>query len=169
MNNRIYFEKFNTMDELQYFLKLALNKDVMIMNYGRAFTMEEAEKVYKRFLENNKKYEDFGQFKVFEKVTNTFMGLGGISLNEDLTVVDLEYLLLPEYWGNGYGSEIAEVLLKRAQELYSIVRVTATIDPKNIGSRKILLKNGFTSLGAYTIDDGSLAEDFCKEIVRQNL
>ena len=166
MNNRIYFERFNTMYEFQYFLKLVLNEDVMIMNYGRAFTMEEAEKVYKRFLKNNKKHEDFGQFKVFEKVTNTFMGLGGLSLNDDLTEVDLEYLLMPEYWGKGYGSEIAKILLKQAEELGSIKKVTATIDPKNIGSRKILLKNGFTSLGSYTIDDGSLAEDFCKEIVR---
>lgn len=165
MNSRIYFEKFLTEDDFQYFLRLALNEDVMVMNYGRVFTSEEAEKVYKKILEENKKHEDFGQYKVFERNTNEFIGLGGLSISNDLAEVDLEYLLLPEYWRKGYGSEIAEVLLKKTEELKSIKKVTATIDPNNIGSRKILLKNGFVSCKTYTIEDGSLAEDFSKEIV----
>lgn len=165
MNSRIYFEKFLAEDDFQYFLRLALNEKVMVMNYGRVFTLEEAEKVYKGFLEENKKHEDFGQFKVFEIYTNNFIGLGGLSISNDLAEAELEYLLLPEYWRKGYGSEIAEVLLKKAEELKSIKKVTATIDPNNIGSRKILLKNGFVLCKTYTIDDGSLAEDFSKEIV----
>jgi len=72
--------------------------------------------------------------------------------------------LLPEYWRKRYGNEIAEVLLKKTEQLKSIKKVTATIDPNNIGSRKILLRNGFVSCKTYTIDDGSLAEEFSKEI-----
>jgi ribosomal-protein-alanine N-acetyltransferase len=165
MDSGIYFEKFLTEDDFQYFLRLALNEDVMVMNYGRIFTLEEAKKVYKGLLEKNKIHQDFGQFKVFEATTNNFIGLCGLIISDDFTKAEIEYLLLPEYWRKGYGSEIAKVLLKKAEESKSIKKVTATIDPNNIGSRKILLKNRFVSYKTYTIDDGSLAEDFSKEIV----
>lgn len=73
--------------------------------------------------------------------------------------------MLPEYWGKGYGSEIVGNLLNRVEETKGIQRATAIIDPNNIASKKILLKNGFTSCKLYEIDDGSLAEMFSKKVI----
>jgi len=47
----------------------------------------------------------------------------------------------------------------------SVKQVTGTIDPKNIASRKILIKNGFSSCKVFEIDDGSLAEVLSKKMV----
>jgi len=164
LKNRIYFQKFISEDDFQYLLDLVSNEKVMIMNFGRAFLLEEAKKYYKRLLENNKKHEDFGHFKVFEATTNTFIGMGELSINDDFTEAEIGYLLLPEYWGKGYGSEIAAELLNKAEETKNIQRVTATTDPNNIASKKILLNSGFVSCKIYEIDDGSSAEMFSKEI-----
>jgi len=164
LENRIYFKKFLSEDDFQYFLNLVLNEEVMVMNYGRVFQLEEAKKCYKHMVESNKYHEDFGSFKVFEKDTNTFMGSSAFIINNDFTEGEIEYMLLPEYWGKGYGREIVRELLKKAEERKSIQQVTAIIDPNNIASKKILLNNGFESCKLYEIDDGSSAELFSKKI-----
>lgn len=164
MNNQTYFEKFSSEDDFEYFFKLVSNEKIMTMNFGRVFTLEEAKKYYEKILSINEKSKDLGQFKVFEGSNKDFIGLGAIVANEDVTEVEIEYLVLPDYWGKGYGSSIAETLVSMASGVKSIKKVTAIADPNNIGSKKILLKNGFVSSEIYEIDDGSLAEIFHKTI-----
>lgn len=165
LTNRIYFKKFISEDDFQYFSKLVFNEKVMVMNFGRVFTMDEAKKYYKYLLENNKTHDDFGNFKVLETSTNNFIGMCAIIISSDFKESEIEYMLLPEYWGKGYGSEIVDNLLNMIEETKSIEKVTAITDPNNLGSRKILLKNGFVSCKVYKIDDGSLAERFSKKIM----
>lgn len=164
MKNEIYLKKFSCGDDFQYFFKLVSNEKIMVMNYGRVFTLEEAKKYYEKVLSINEKHKDFGQFKVFEGITHNFIGLGAIVANEEVTEAEIEYLLLPNYWGKGYGSTLAETLISMASGVKSIEKVTAIADPNNVGSKKILLKNGFVSSKVYEIDDGSLAEIFHKTI-----
>lgn len=166
MENRIYFEKIASEDDFKYALELDLNEKVMEMNYGRVFTLDESKMIFEYMLRCGKEHDKFGYFKAFEVSTNKFIGIGGLPVDDELTEAELEYLLLPEFWGKGYGSEIARLLLNTAEETESMKKVSATISPDNIGSKKILLKNGFEPWRIYRIiDDGSLAEDFSKEIV----
>jgi len=58
---------------------------------------------------------------------------------------EIGYMLLPEFWGRGFGNEIAEALLKIAISDPNLTRVYANTDPNNVASRKILINNGFTS------------------------
>ncbi|MEG1256214.1 GNAT family N-acetyltransferase [Clostridium sp.] len=165
MKNRICFEKFLSEDEFHYFLDLATNEKVEVMNYGRVFTLEEAKQIYEGMLKKNRIHESFGFFKVFLQGTNTYIGLGALLVNNDLSEGELEYMLLPEYWGQGYGSEIARELLKKAENTKSIQQIEATIDPNNTGSKKILLNNGFVSCKLYeNPEDGSLVEMLSKKM-----
>lgn len=164
MESRIYFEKFSGEEDYHYFLDLVLNEKLMKMNYGRIFTPEEAEQVYKATLIQGKNHEDFGNFKVFEASSDNYIGMGNIYVNEDDTEAEIEYMLLPEYWGKGYGSELAGELLKKAEETVSIQQVTAYTDPENKASKAILFKNGFKSVKVFKTEDGSMAEMFSKKI-----
>jgi RimJ/RimL family protein N-acetyltransferase len=65
---------------------------------------------------------------------------------------ELGYMLLPEFWGKGFGDEIAKHLLEVAILDPDLKRVYAITDPDNIASRKILLKNGFISEEVGKID-----------------
>lgn len=166
MDGRIYFEKFLSEDDFKYFSKLVFNEDVMAMNYGRVFSDEEATYVYKWILKRSKDIDEFGDFKILQKSTNGFIGYGSLTLRENSNEVEIEYMILPQYWRNRYGSEIVMELLKRVTKANSIHKVIANVKPDNIGSKKILINNGFTSCKVYeNPDDGSPVEMFIKVIV----
>lgn len=78
--SRIYFEKFLSEEDFEYFLQLAFNEETMVMNYGRVFSLEEARKFYKGIMSVNTKHTDLGCFKVFERTTDNFIGLGALSV-----------------------------------------------------------------------------------------
>jgi RimJ/RimL family protein N-acetyltransferase len=164
VKSRIYYEKYLSENDFSYYLNLTSDEKTMKMNFGRIFTVEESRKLFNNILEVNKKHIDFGHFKVFEASTNNYMGLCAIIPNDDFTEVEIEYMLLPNYWGSGYGSEIVEVLLHKSNNIKSIKQVVAYVDPNNIASKKILLKRGFSSDKIYEIDDGSLVERLIKDI-----
>lgn len=164
MSNRIYFEKYHSEKEFLYFWSLSSNEKAMAMNYGRAFTMDEAKYLFNHMLITNLKYKDFGYFKVFESSSNTFIGLGAVIANDCCTETEIEYLLLPDYWGNGYGSKIAAALLHKAYSVSDIQQVAAITSLNNAASKKILTKLGFLSQKVYEIEDGTLAELFIKKL-----
>jgi ribosomal-protein-alanine N-acetyltransferase len=153
MESRIYLQKFVSDEDFKYYFSLVSNEKVMAMVTERAIPLEEARIDFKLLLDKNKEYKDFGNFKVFETTSNDFIGLGLLKIDEnDLSKAELGYLLLPEFWGKGYGSEIANLLLNKAEESKVLHQITAIIDPKNIASKKILLNNGFLSEKLCEID-----------------
>lgn len=164
MSAKIYFKTFNSDNDYNYWWALASNEETMKMNYGRAFTREEAGKVFDRILEVSKSEESSQYFKVFDKETKYFIGMAALIEKEAAKEVEIEYMFLPEYWGRGYGSKTVKELLDMAKELKNINHVTAITDPSNERSTRILLKHGFQSERIFNIDDGSSAEKFSKNI-----
>lgn len=165
MEDKIYFEKFLSEDDFKYYSMLVFNENVMSMNYGRVFTVEEAQYTYEWMLKVNRDYDEFGNFKVFKNNNNIFIGYGSLIPTKSITEVEIEYMILPEYWSMGYGSQVVLELLKKIEKVKSIQKITANLDPNNMGSKKILINNGFTSCKFYeNPDDGSLVEMFIKVI-----
>ena len=145
MKSRIYLEKLLPQD-FESFYALTGNEDVMAMITERPLSKEEALKKFNYFLENNKLHKSFGSFKVFKVEDSGVLGFAKLEITEENRYeAELGYMLLPEFWGRGYGNEIAEHLLEVAISDPLLKRVYANTDPDNSASRKILLKNGFTS------------------------
>ncbi|RDU38167.1 N-acetyltransferase [Neobacillus piezotolerans] len=139
----ITLRKFDSTDFNHYYL-LVSNEQVMSMITEHSIPLEEAQEKFKKIIKRNEKYETFGSYKVYNDA-NEFIGLGSLILNEEIDdEAELGYMLFPQYWGKGYGSEIAAVLINKAKNTH-VNRLTAIIDPKNIPSRKILLNSGFHS------------------------
>ncbi|MDV2887909.1 GNAT family N-acetyltransferase, partial [Alkalihalophilus pseudofirmus] len=77
---------------------------------------------------------------------------GHLTLNENkIEEAEIGYMILPKYWGKGYGSTIAKQLIESAKQT-NLNILKAIIDPKNIPSRKILIKQGFSSEKVCEID-----------------
>ena len=145
MEGRIYLEKMSAKDFGEYYT-LVGNEQVMAMITERALTMEEALEKFNYFLQNNELHPSFGTFMVFEANSKRLLGCAKLEIKEGKRYeAELGYLLQPEFWGKGFGNEIAEVLLEVALADPELTRVFAITDPQNIASRKILLKNGFVS------------------------
>lgn len=149
--HQLNFKKFEAKDFKDYF-QLVSNEQVMAQITERTFPLEEAQVNYQKLLERNEKFGIFGSYKVSVSVTDEFIGLGHLTLNENETEeAEIGYMILPEYWGKGYGSTIAKQLIELAKQTKLNI-LKAVIDPKNIPSRKILIKQGFTSEEICEID-----------------
>lgn len=81
------------------------------------------------------------------------VGVTGFCLQDG--VAELGYLLLPEYHGLGYGTESLLRLIAYAKSQCGITHFKAVVTQGNLGSERVLLKNGFkldhTIAAAYKI------------------
>lgn len=142
--HQLIFKKFKATDFNDYF-QLVSNEQVMAQITERAIPLEEAQVNYQKLLERNEKYEIYGSYKVYNCETDEFIGLGHVTLNEhNIEEAEIGYMILPEYWGKGYGGVIAKQLIELAKRT-NLNILKAIIDPENIPSRKILIKQGFIS------------------------
>jgi len=75
----------------------------------------------------------------------------------------LGYLLSEDAWGHGLGSELIEGLLTWCRSSGKISTITGGVEPDNIGSIKVLKKNGFIQTDSN--NEGTLfyIYDFCQQ------
>lgn len=162
--NKIYFEKFCSESDFEYMTEILFNERIMTMSYGRIFTPEEAKKYYGRVINNNEKHKDIGTFKVLDNDTREFMGICGLTPIEGTSNVEIEYSLLPQFWGKGLGTEIVRKSVLNAQKVEGIDNIVATVDPENVPSKKVLLKNGFEFFSDYKLEDEDRVQKFRKGV-----
>lgn len=156
-------EPFQKSDRALY-EALVFNEEAMRKNYGRTFTEAEAELLFSAILEANAA-GPFGFYKVSVPAAGgeTYIGMGALNVNED-GAFEIEYMLLPEYWNRGYGTALAETLLRMAKASGLSRTVEAITDPDNVFSKRILQNAGFALVKRYLNDDGSPAELYRKEL-----
>lgn len=66
---------------------------------------------------------------------------------------EIGYTLRPEYWKQGIISEAVQAVLETGFNTFNLHTIEANLDPKNIGSERVLQKTGF-------IKEGYFKEDF---------
>jgi len=152
LKTRVYLEKLLPQD-FESFYAMTGNEKVMAMVTGRPLSEEEARKKFDYFLENNALHKSFGSFKVLEVLSSKMLGFAKLEIRKEKPEeAEIGYMLLPEFWGLGLGSEIAFHLMEMAKSDPRLKRVWANTDPNNVASRKILINNGFTSEEIGVID-----------------
>lgn len=158
-------EKYDEADEALY-SRLVFNEETMKMNLGRVFTEEEARMFFRAVLELNAAESSLGYYKVLisREGKIAYIGMGAISHNEEYDALEIEYMLLPEYWNQGYGTELAEILIKMASDAHIASGIIAITDPANRYSQRILVKNGFEFVKRYLNSDGELANLYRREV-----
>lgn len=60
---------------------------------------------------------------------------------------ELGYVLARKYWGNGFATEAVNLAIQNGFKDLVIERIEAFVDPVNVGSRRVLEKNGFIQEG----------------------
>ena len=140
MNSGVRLERVNAQSDFDCFARMAFNEPVMVMNMGRVFTQEEAEGYFASMLSYASDNPSSGGYKAFDVQTGAFIGMGSLWLRDDGAEID--YMVLPEYWGKGYAAAIAARLVDIARA-GGVQRVTGITDPGNAASARVLIKNGF--------------------------
>ena len=147
-------EKY-TSEDIELYKRLVFNEKTMSKNYGRVFTEEEADMLFRCIISSNAEDGITGYYKVY---ADEYIGLGALTFDEGSGDLEIEYMLLPDYWGYGHGSELVRILTEMAEKAGLSSSVSAITDPENVRSRNILLKNGFRLVRSYINEDGEPAE-----------
>ena len=60
---------------------------------------------------------------------------------------EIGFILHPDFWGQGYAQEALNLVIGRAFEVHGVPRIEADVDPRNLGSLKLLSRLGFRETG----------------------
>ena len=87
-------------------------------------------------------------FAVTEMNTNMMIGSGEINIRDiSNREGEIAYIIHPDFWGRGYATETAELLIKFGFSHLNLHRIYATCDPRNIPSSRVLEKLGMVKEG----------------------
>lgn len=90
-------------------------------------------------------------------VDEKIVGSGEITIQDFIDRKgEIGYAVHPDYWGRGFATEAAKLLIAFGFSKLNLHRIFATSDPRNIGSVKVLEKAGM-------IREGTIREDLLME------
>ncbi|MDD7139711.1 MAG: GNAT family N-acetyltransferase [Eubacteriales bacterium] len=107
-------------------------------------TKPEAEQFFEAVKWENAKGSVLGYYKVFPLTQGspTFLGMGVLEQNDDYQAIEVEYMLLPQYWNRGYGTALLRALIGLAVSFQSNCVLIAILDPQNTYSKRMLCHAG---------------------------
>ncbi|WP_410511519.1 GNAT family protein [Paenibacillus sp. BR2-3] len=79
------------------------------------------------------------------KTTNDL--IGNCCLNIEGSNAEIGYCFSKNYWGNGFATEVANILLKFGFKQIGLHRIYATCRPQNVGSARVMEKIGMKKEG----------------------
>lgn len=106
-----------------------------------------------------KQYSDngIGRWAVVLKETNELMGWCGLKyftevINNHINIYELGYRFNKKYWGKGYATESAKAWLDHGFNEMKLNEMYAMTDSRNLNSKKVLKKLGFTFVEKFNLD-----------------
>lgn len=96
----------------------------------------------------------YGLWLVELKELHTRIGLCGLLNREILENIDIGFALLPKYFGNGYGFEMAQATVEYANSNLKMEKLLAIANPNNAISISLLNKLGFNFTKRITMPEG---------------
>lgn len=133
--NRLIFRMLCSGD-LEFMLKLTGNPEVVRYLPG----MITDEGMMRSWLSSVQPEDN--EYLICLKETGEPVGECSLTLQENGSSCEIGYMLLPQYWNQGYGTEAAEWLMNMGRA-YDAQRITAMTHAKNSASVRILEKLGF--------------------------
>lgn len=143
--DRMYLREFTLADADAVF---EFNSEPEVTRYtgdaDAVKTRQDAEKIISEIWLKEYQQYGYGRWAIVLKETDRVIGFCGFKYIESLAMPDLGYRLLPDYWGVGLATEIAQATLAYGKRVMALENAFADAMPDNIASNKILEKLGFT-------------------------
>jgi [ribosomal protein S5]-alanine N-acetyltransferase len=96
------------------------------------------------FVTNN-----FGQWAIRERGHDDIIGFCGLRFIDETGIVEILYGFLPAYWGKGYATEAATVVLDHGFRTAGLTEIVAEMDPPNRASIRVAEKLGMRFVTEY--------------------
>lgn len=120
--------------------------DPKVIHYMDYYPRTDVSEVIKSLEDKLEQWES-GSFSWVLTVKPDDRSIGTIACCVEGHAADFGYLLNRKYWGQGYATEAAGVVVQWAINLPEIYRVWATCDTENLASARVLEKVGLTCEG----------------------
>ena len=147
--NQVSLKLLKVKDYTPMYLEWMNNKKVTIFTEQR-HTKHTKKKILKFIKDKHKSKNEF-LFGIFVNQNNKVVHVGNIKLgpiNFIHKTSDISYFIGEEkYWGANITSIAIKKILKVAKKNFKLKKITAGFYQDNIGSKKVLIKNGFTKEG----------------------
>jgi [ribosomal protein S5]-alanine N-acetyltransferase len=87
----------------------------------------------------------FGMWLLRDRETGEMIGRGGLqyTFTAGLNDVEAGWAVVPERWGQGFATELAQASVEVAFEQLDLLEIVAFALPTNIASRRVMEKAGF--------------------------
>jgi [ribosomal protein S5]-alanine N-acetyltransferase len=146
---RLTLRKFETTNEDAAFILEIYNTAEWIQNIGprNVHTIQEAKEAIASKYLNSYEKEGFGMNIIQLKETNEIIGMAGLLHRTTLEYSDIGYALLPQYFKQGYATEICKAIIDLAKTVLKIDMLMAIINTDNTASIAVVEKLGFENRG----------------------
>jgi RimJ/RimL family protein N-acetyltransferase len=84
----------------------------------------------------------FGRWAVIHNVDDRLIGWCGLEFIQEISEVEVAYLLEKLYWGKGFATEAAKASLRYGFEELKLDHIIALAFPENVASRRVMEKIG---------------------------
>lgn len=152
LSKRLTYIRYND-SHFEEYKRQAMDYEVMKYISGKAATEEEAKEKWQKIMKANLMDDILGYYSVRQIENNEVIGLAklvyhgsekGSPEGKENGTAEVGYSLFPEFWGNGYATEITDYFTEFSKSFPYIKEVIGIIDPDNAASKRILTKCGYT-------------------------
>lgn len=146
-SERLIIREF-TEEDYQSFSEVFSNPEIMKYAYMDRITNEsDMREYFNTVINESQKNEKRNEYElaVLSKNEDKFIGVAVIIVGYQLNRVkhaEIGYFLLPEHWGKGYATEIAEKLTEVCFDELKMHKVVASCNSNNSSSENIMKKVG---------------------------
>lgn len=138
---RLLVRELTFQDKDNFFL---LNGDEEVMRYIRPVKTKEESDAQLEQIVNVPSIPENGRWAVVDKASRRFIGsFAIIPIPSEPEKTQLGYSFIPEYWGKGLASELAQKGLQYFLDNTTVPEIYGITETPNIPSQKVLLKAGF--------------------------
>lgn len=148
VTDRLYLRQLTLADAEDIFTYFSRDEVTKYYDLESFTEVEQAEKFIRSMLTRYEKQEGFRWGITLKDAPERIVGtIGFHNWQKEHSRIEIGYELAPEYWRQGLMTEAMEVVVDYGFQLPQVHRIEAFIDPDNEGSRRLLLKSGFTKEG----------------------
>lgn len=141
-----------TRGQLPLFFKLHSCPEVDQFNtMGIPVSMEITAAILKPAIENQKQTQrSIYCWGVYNKRNQAFIGEAGFNVSPlKYRRGEMHYLIMPQYWGNGFATEIVRGILNFGFDQLALHRIEAGVATENLASIRVLEKAGLLREGRH--------------------
>ena len=135
-----------TESDLDFLCQLQFHPEIEKTNIDGPQTRETVKKHLDNFISHQQKF-GYSQMAIFEKISGKFVGRGGITNRVLATEIgeesEIRFAFLPQFWNQGFASELIPQLQNFAFEKLNLKLLAASILESNPKSFHLLKKYGF--------------------------